>query len=275
MMYWDVNSNHNNSYRVAQKGGQCWKYGGKYRCADNSPTLADCCFFVIYALVVRWNTKNYKLHATDAVVPLARSFYLGPGISGACNVVSVARPSPCARLPHHHVRGFHRNNVLRGRVSCSVSVCLRVLQLTRKPASSAHLCRRKFALSIPKCGGLLHYNALVHQYFPVGERPHSGFPPSAHAASGIPPKLHQSDNSDHTKRQFKLVRRLCQSSISNYATCSACGLLCVQCGIPGQNGVQCKPTSELLMWGRYPHIDTYLGLPYFFGSNPGHIFEIT
>jgi hypothetical protein len=65
-------------------------------------------------------------------------------------------------------------------------------------------------------------------YESVGEHPHSGFPPSAHAASGIPPKLNQSDNSDHTKRQFELVMRLGQSSISNYAVCRVRGLLCVK-----------------------------------------------
>jgi hypothetical protein len=42
------------------------------------------------------------MHTTDAVVPLARSFFLGLGVSGACDV-SVTRPSPCARLPHQHV----------------------------------------------------------------------------------------------------------------------------------------------------------------------------
>jgi hypothetical protein len=64
----------------------------------------------------------------------------------------------------------------------------------------------------------------------VEERPHSGFSPSAHASahavSGIPPKLHQSDNSDHTKRQFELVTRLGQSHISNYAAFSARPPLC-------------------------------------------------
>jgi hypothetical protein len=93
-------------------------------------------------------------------------------------------------------------------------------------------------------------------YTVVEERPHSWFSPSAHAVSGIPPKLHQSDNSDHTKWQFEFVTGLGQSSISNYAACSVHGLLCVQWGY-WHNSVQCKSTSELLMmWGRYPHIDT-------------------
>jgi hypothetical protein len=73
----------------------------------------------------------------------------------------------------------------------------------------------------------------------VVERSHSEFSPSAHAASGIPPNLQQSNTSDHTKRLFEVVIRLGQSNISNYER------------------VQCKSTSELLMmWGRYPHIDT-------------------
>jgi hypothetical protein len=41
---------------------------------------------------------------TDAIFPLARSFILGPGITGAWDV-SVMNPSPCARLPHHHFSG--------------------------------------------------------------------------------------------------------------------------------------------------------------------------
>jgi hypothetical protein len=41
---------------------------------DISPTLTDCCLFVVYALVVRWNTTDSELHATDAIVPLARDF---------------------------------------------------------------------------------------------------------------------------------------------------------------------------------------------------------
>jgi hypothetical protein len=33
--------------------------------------------FVVYALVVGWNTTDSELHATEAIVPLARSFVLG------------------------------------------------------------------------------------------------------------------------------------------------------------------------------------------------------
>jgi hypothetical protein len=43
---------------------------------DTSPTLTDCCLFVLYALVVRWNTTDSELHATDAIVPLARLRFL-------------------------------------------------------------------------------------------------------------------------------------------------------------------------------------------------------
>jgi hypothetical protein len=66
----------------------------------------------------------------------------------------------------------------------------------------------------------------VHPLDIVGERPHSRFSPSAHAVSRIPPKLHQSDNTDHTKRQFELVTRLGQSRISNYAAFSMRPPLC-------------------------------------------------
>jgi hypothetical protein len=49
--------------------------------------------FVVFALVVPWITTDSELHATDAVVPLSRSFVLGPGVTGACDV-SVMPPSP-------------------------------------------------------------------------------------------------------------------------------------------------------------------------------------
>jgi hypothetical protein len=45
--------------------------------------------FAVYALVVRWNKTDSEMHATDAIVPLASSFVLGPGVTGACDVVSV------------------------------------------------------------------------------------------------------------------------------------------------------------------------------------------
>jgi hypothetical protein len=47
------------------------------------------------------NTTVSQLHATDAFVPLARSFVLGPGVTGACDVVSMTSPYPRARLSHH------------------------------------------------------------------------------------------------------------------------------------------------------------------------------
>jgi hypothetical protein len=104
----------------------------------------------------------------------------------------------------------------------------------------------------------------------VGELPHSGFCPSGWAsdhalcshrmlkrpsgaplasstqlqgistARGIPLKLHQSDNSDHTKRQFEFVTRLGQSPISNYAESTLpSGALPSLCPVrlPGQNVV--------------------------------------
>jgi hypothetical protein len=63
--------------------------------------------FVVYALFVRWNTTHSKLHAMLSIVRLARRFFLGLGVTGACDVVSVTRPSPCMRLPHHHVGESH------------------------------------------------------------------------------------------------------------------------------------------------------------------------
>jgi hypothetical protein len=52
------------------------------------------CLFVVFALVVRWNTTDIELHTTDAIVPLARSFFLGRSVTGAHDVVSVMPPSP-------------------------------------------------------------------------------------------------------------------------------------------------------------------------------------
>jgi hypothetical protein len=49
--------------------------------------------FLVFALVVRWNTTHYELHATVTTVLLARSFILGLGVTGACDVVSVMPPS--------------------------------------------------------------------------------------------------------------------------------------------------------------------------------------
>jgi hypothetical protein len=72
---------------------------------DTSPTLTDCLWF--NALVVSWNTTDSELHAMDAIVSLVRSFFLGLGVTRACDVVSVTRPSPCVRLPHHHEEGSH------------------------------------------------------------------------------------------------------------------------------------------------------------------------
>jgi hypothetical protein len=47
------------------------------------------------------NTTGSQLHAMISIVLLARSFVLGLDVTGACDVVSVTRPSPCARLPQH------------------------------------------------------------------------------------------------------------------------------------------------------------------------------
>jgi hypothetical protein len=62
----------------------------------------------------------------------------------------------------------------------------------------------------------------------------------------------QSDNSDHTKRQFELVTRLGRSRSATHAerasffVCSA---------VTGTQRGQCTSSNELLMmWGRYPVI---------------------
>jgi hypothetical protein len=44
--------------------------------------------------------SSRALHATDAIVPLPHRCVLVDDVTGACDVVSVTRPSPCARLPH-------------------------------------------------------------------------------------------------------------------------------------------------------------------------------
>jgi hypothetical protein len=88
---------------------------------------------------------------------------------------------------------------------------------------------------------------------PLYQGRHWPVPPTAR---GVTQKLHQLDNSDHTKRQFELVTRLGHSRISNYTACSARAPLC-PVRYTGTERGQCKPTSELLMWGRYPPIDTF------------------
>jgi hypothetical protein len=58
----------------------------------------------------------------------------------------------------------------------------------------------------------------------------------------------QSDNSDHIKRQFELVTRLGQSSISMSRAVRS--LMC-----SNEQPVH-YTTNNLLMWGKDPHIDT-------------------
>jgi hypothetical protein len=69
---------------------------------DTSPTLTR--LFVVFALVVRWNTTDSELHATDAIVPLARDFGSLTWCPGACDVVSVIPPSPM--LPEFRAWGL-------------------------------------------------------------------------------------------------------------------------------------------------------------------------
>jgi hypothetical protein len=46
-----------------------------------------------------------QLHAMISIVRLALSFVLGLDVTGASDIVSVTRPSPCARLPHNYMTG--------------------------------------------------------------------------------------------------------------------------------------------------------------------------
>jgi hypothetical protein len=65
----------------------------------------------------------------------------------------------------------------------------------------------------------------------------------------------QSDNSEHTKRQFKLVTRL--GSQDQQPRHMQCATSFASSAVTGTERGQCKSSNELLMmWGRYPHIDT-------------------
>jgi hypothetical protein len=101
--------------------------GGRYRCADTSPTslivhlwiyAAHCSIPLVYCT---GHKGARALHAAEmlretglvswwvrtvAIVRLALRFVLGADVTGACDV-SVTSPLPCARLPHHHVGESH------------------------------------------------------------------------------------------------------------------------------------------------------------------------
>jgi hypothetical protein len=72
--------------------------------ADTSPHIVNISLCGIYTTHCnRTVHKAVRAHCTRLRLlsdsPRARSFVLGADITGACNVVSVTRPSPCARLP--------------------------------------------------------------------------------------------------------------------------------------------------------------------------------
>jgi hypothetical protein len=60
--------------------------------------------FVVFTHCIRScsrSTTDSQLHAMISIVRLARRCVLGSDVTGACEVVSVTSPSPCARMPHH------------------------------------------------------------------------------------------------------------------------------------------------------------------------------
>jgi hypothetical protein len=59
----------------------------------------------------------------------------------------------------------------------------------------------------------------------------------------------QPDNSDHIQRQFELVTRLGQSRIRNIPRAVLAGSFVSSVVYHRDNSVQCKSTSELLIWG--------------------------
>jgi hypothetical protein len=56
-----------------------------------------------------------QLHKMISIVRLPRRCVLGPDVTGTCDVVSVTRPSPCARMPQNH-----RQSVDVGEVSAAL-----------------------------------------------------------------------------------------------------------------------------------------------------------
>jgi hypothetical protein len=95
--------------------------GGGIDAADTSPTLTNCCGLMHWLLVGTQRIMNctqrmlmrdspslyeFKLPlGVVAIVRLVRSCVLGADVTGACDV-SVARPSPCARMPHRNTFTF-------------------------------------------------------------------------------------------------------------------------------------------------------------------------
>jgi hypothetical protein len=85
--------------------------GGRYQCGGYLPHIINCSLVDLHCtLSCSRNTTDSQLHAMISIVRLARSFVFGADVIGACDVVSVTSPSPCARLPHHHVGESHTPN---------------------------------------------------------------------------------------------------------------------------------------------------------------------
>jgi hypothetical protein len=82
---------------------------GRYQCGGYLPHIINCSLVDLHCtLSCSRNTTDSQLHTMISIVRLARSFVLGTDVTGACDVVRVTSPSPCVRLPHHHVGESHK-----------------------------------------------------------------------------------------------------------------------------------------------------------------------
>jgi hypothetical protein len=68
--------------------------------------------------------------------------------------------------------------------------------------------------------------------------------------------MRDSDNSNQTKQQFEIVTRLGQSRSAATPRAERAAFF-VSIAVTGTERGQCKSSNEqLMMWGRYPDIDT-------------------
>jgi hypothetical protein len=75
------------------------QYGGRYRWVDTSLTLTDCLWVLRTALgVVRGTQRIPNCTQWFLLSDWRVASVLGPGVTWACDVVSVMSPAPCARL---------------------------------------------------------------------------------------------------------------------------------------------------------------------------------
>jgi hypothetical protein len=103
--------------------------------------------FVVFTLVVGWKTtdSNCTRRMILSHWRVASFFVL------ACDAVSVTRPSPCARLPHHHVGGSH---------TLFLSYDLHVM-CRHYLISSPEICKMKDILKAPQFLLLLSYTQIL------------------------------------------------------------------------------------------------------------------